>query len=77
MVPNLFEFSKFFVFLHFHRLPCGLENALVLYKIKRKFASRELLRTREHSDVFNSLDEIYLVFTLKKQISSMYSRKRR
>ena len=28
-----------------------------------------MLRTRENSDVFNSLDEIYLVFTPKKQIS--------
>ena len=32
----------------------------------------ELLRTRENSDVFNSLDEIYLVFTSKKQMSSIY-----
>ena len=31
-----------------------------------------VLRTRENSDVFNSLDEIYLVFTSKKQISSIY-----
>ena len=31
-----------------------------------------MLRTRENSDVFNSLDEIYLVFTSKKQISSIY-----
>ena len=31
-----------------------------------------MLRTRENSDVFNSLDEIYLVFASKKQISSMY-----
>ena len=31
-----------------------------------------LLRTRENSDVFNSLDQIYSVFTSKKQISSMY-----
>ena len=30
-------FKKFW-FLHFHRLPCELENARVLYKIKRKFA---------------------------------------
>ena len=30
-----------------------------------------MLRTRENSDVFNSLDEIYLVFTSKKQISSI------
>ena len=27
---------KSFWFLHFHRLPCELENARVLYKIKRK-----------------------------------------
>ena len=25
-----------------------------------------VLRTREHSNVFNTLDEIYLVFTSKK-----------
>ena len=31
-----------------------------------------MLRTRENSDVFNSLDEIYLVFTSKEQISSIY-----
>ena len=31
-----------------------------------------MLRTHENSDVFNSLDEIYLVFTSKKQISSIY-----
>ena len=31
-----------------------------------------MLRTRENSDVFNSLDEIYLVFTSRKQIFSMY-----
>ena len=30
-----------------------------------------MLRTRENSDVFNSLEEIYLVFTSKKQISSI------
>ena len=29
---------KNFWFLHFHRLLCELENAHVLYKIKRKFA---------------------------------------
>ena len=32
-----------------------------------------MLRTRENFDVFNSLGEIYLVFTSKKQISSIYS----
>ena len=81
-----------FWFLHFYRLPCELQNARALYKIKRKFAffsvntkyisSSELktsrfslvLRTRENSDVFNSLDEIYLVFTSKKQISSIIYR---
>ena len=31
-----------------------------------------MLRTRENSDVFNSFDVIYLVFTSKKQISSIY-----
>ena len=31
-----------------------------------------MLRTRENSDVFNSHDEIYLVFTSKKQIFSIY-----
>ena len=35
-----------------------------------------MLRTRENSDVFNSLDEIYLVFTSKKQISSIYTFKK-
>ena len=29
-------------------------------------------RTRENSDVFNSLDEIYMIFTSKKQISSIF-----
>ena len=33
-----------------------------------------MLRNRETSDVFNSLDEIYLVFTSKKQISSTRKR---
>ena len=61
---NYLCFQNFLV-LHFHRLLCELENAHVLYKIKIKFAFF-------HSDVFNSLDEIYLVFTSKKQISSMY-----
>ena len=32
-----------------------------------------MLRTSENSDVFNLLDEIYLVFTSKKQISSIYA----
>ena len=31
-----------------------------------------VLRTRENSDVFNTLDEIYLVFTSKKQTSPIY-----
>ena len=40
MVPKLFVFSNVLCccFLHFDRLPCELENARVLYKIKRKFA---------------------------------------
>ena len=37
MVPKLFVFSIFFSF-HFHHLPCELENARILYKIKIKFA---------------------------------------
>ena len=37
MVSKSFVFQKFLVF-EFHRLPCELENARVLYKIKRKFA---------------------------------------
>ena len=37
-----------------------LENSLVL-------------RTREFTDIFITFDEIYLVFTSKKSISSMYS----
>ena len=32
-----FVFNNFW-FLHFHRLPCDLENARVLYEIKRKLA---------------------------------------
>ena len=31
-----------------------------------------MLRTRENSDVFNSLDEIYLVFIEKKQILFLF-----
>ena len=31
-----------------------------------------MLHTRENSDVFNSLDEIYLVFTSKKQIFFLF-----
>ena len=31
-----------------------------------------VLRTHENSDVFNTLNEIYLVFTSKKLISSIY-----
>ena len=34
MVPKLFVFSKIW-FLHFHRLPCELENVRVLYKKKK------------------------------------------
>ena len=32
-----------------------------------------VLRTRENSDVFNTLDEMYLVFTSKKKIPSISS----
>ena len=35
-----------------------------------KFSS--VLRTHENFDVFNTLDEIYLVFTSKRLISSIY-----
>ena len=38
MVPNFFCVFNNFWFLHFHRLPCDLENARVLYEIKRKLA---------------------------------------
>ena len=39
MVPKYIYFFFFnFWFLHFHYLPCELENARVLYTIKRKFA---------------------------------------
>ena len=41
MVPKLFVFSKIFGFLHFHRLPCELENARVLYKIKKEMFSTQ------------------------------------
>ena len=34
---NFLCFQQFLVFA-FHRLPCNLENARVLYKIKRKLA---------------------------------------
>ena len=61
MVPKLLVFKNYW-FLQ----PFQLENARVLYKIKRKFAFFSVLRTRENSDVFNSLDEIYLAFTSKK-----------
>ena len=32
----------------------------------------KMLRTREIADIFNTFDEIYLVFTSEKQISSIY-----
>ena len=50
---------------------------LLFFSVNTKYiSSRELktskfslvLRTRENSDVFNSRDEIYLVFTEKRQI---------
>ena len=41
-------------------------------ELKTSEFSRVLLRTRENSDVFNSRDEIYLVFTSKKQISFIF-----
>ena len=58
-----------------------MKRKFAFFSVNTKYiSSRELktskfslvLRTRENSDIFNSLDEIYLVFTSKKQISSMY-----
>ena len=58
-----------------------LKENLLFFSVNTKYiSSRELktskfsrvLRTRRNSDVFNSVDEIYLVFTSKKQISSIY-----
>ena len=34
-----------------------------------------VLRTREITDIFNTFDEIYLVFTSKTKISCIYSEK--
>ena len=54
----------------------------ILFLVNTKYiSSRDLktskfsfvLRTHENSDAFNTLDEIYLVFTSKKLISSIYS----
>ena len=36
-----------------------------------------MLRTRENSDIFNSLDKIYLVFISNKQISSINCKTKR
>ena len=50
LVPKLFGFAKFFRFII----------------ISTSFFSGDIacsLRTRENSDVYNILDEIYLVFT--------------
>ena len=41
----------------------GLTKPLFLDRLRD---SKQLTSTRENSDVFNSLDEIYLVFTSKK-----------
>ena len=80
LVPKLFGFAKKIVFT-FSAPPFSVGERLhVTYKIMKKkkiyffkyISSRELktseysLVLREHSDVFNILDEIYLVFTLKK-----------
>ena len=79
MVPKLFLFSKFFGFCIF--TACLVDWKMPVYCIKKKkicffFGEYQIyfisLRTRESFDVFNSLDEIYLVFTSKKQISSIY-----
>ena len=75
MVPKLFVCFFFFNlwFVHFHRLPSELENARVLYKIKKRKFSFFSVNTRYMSsrDVFNLLDKIYLIFTSKKKISSI------
>ena len=54
MVPKLFVFSKQYWFLHYHRLPCELEKAV--------------LRTRENSDFFNSIDDIFGIHLKKANI---------
>ena len=55
---------------------------ICLFSVNTKYISSSELKTSEfsrvrstseNSDVFNSLDEIYLVFTSKKQISSIYA----
>ena len=64
-------------------MPCIVSNKKKIYflSVNTKYISSSelktskfslVLRTRENFDVFNSLDEIYLVFTSRKQISSIY-----
>ena len=54
---------------------CNIKRKITFFSVNTKYiSSRELktsefslvLRTRENSVVFNTLDEIYLVFTSKK-----------
>ena len=49
-----------------------MELTLKLHSFEREKLIEIELRTRENSDVFNSLDEIYLVFTSKKQIFFLF-----
>ena len=60
---------------------CIKKKNICFFSVNTKYiSSRELktskfslvLRTRENSDIFNSLDEIYFVFTSNNQISSIY-----
>ena len=53
----------FKVFIYFTRVP----NSPGATRVKSgKFVHHRELRTHENSDVLNTLDEIYLVFTSKK-----------
>ena len=44
----------------------NLVPKLFMFSKKKLFSHFHNLRTRENSDGFNTLDEIYLVFTSKK-----------
>ena len=41
------------------------EKEKLLFSVNTKYVQSRELRPRENSDVFNTLDEIYLVFTSK------------
>ena len=76
MVPKLFVFSKIFGFCIFNigKCPCIVyKNKIYFFEVNTKYISSSELKTSKFSrvrsenfDVFNSLDEIYLVFTSKK-----------